>query len=184
MTRLKVDDLKRGMIVEERMANGTWARARVIAIMKRKTQAFPNGRIVLDVLRSNDVPECRDEIDLLEVGRYLRPVIDGIPKVDLINASPHTFCETLRLAASIGAGDATMGFEPRGAHDLAALLCEQGKYRYEHVNMLHEAYESGQMFMELRGQPTNMTWGTTTDSGWKQTEHGRYRVRVTKGARP
>lgn len=107
-----------------------------------------------------------------------------IPKVDLLNASPHQFCETLRLAASIGVTDAIASNAARSAHDLAALLCEREKYRYEHVNMLHEAYESGQMFMELRGQPTNMTWGTTTDSGWQETEHGRVRVRITEGKRP
>jgi len=107
-----------------------------------------------------------------------------IIKVDLLNGSPHQFCETLRLAASIGVTDAMMGTETRSDHDLAALLCEHGKYRYEHVRMLHEAYESGQMFMALRGQPTDMTWGTTTDTGWQETEHGRVRVRLTKGARP
>jgi len=81
-----------------------------------------------------------------------------IVKVDLLNASPSQFCETLRLAASIGVTDAMANITARSAHDLAAMLCEREKYRYEHVNMLHEAYESGQMFMELHGQPTNMTW--------------------------
>lgn len=79
-------------------------------------------------------------------------------KVDLLNCSPHQFCETLRLAASIGVTDAMANIEARSAHDLAALLCEREKYRYEHVNMLHEAYESGQMFMVSRGLPTDMRW--------------------------
>lgn len=81
-------------------------------------------------------------------------------KVDLLNASPHQFCETLRLAASIGVTDAIASLPSRSDHELAALLCQPEKYRYEHVRMLHEAYESGLMFMELRGQPTNMKWGT------------------------
>lgn len=105
-----------------------------------------------------------------------------IVKVDLLNASPHQFCETLRLAASIGVTDSMANVEARSAHDLAALLCVRGKYRYEHVNMLHEAYESGQMFMALRGQPTNMTWGTTTERSGV-TEHGSYSVRFTEGKR-
>jgi hypothetical protein len=82
----------------------------------------------------------------------------AITKVDLLNASPQLFCETLFLAAKLGVGDAMANRASRSDHDLAALLCERGKYRYEHVRMLHEAYESGHMFMELRGQPTNMTF--------------------------
>lgn len=105
----------------------------------------------------------------------------AIKKVDLLNASPQLFCETLFLAAKLGVGDAMASLPSRSDHELAALLCEREKYRYEHVRMLHEAYESGHMFMELRGQPTNMTWGTTTDSGWQETEHGRVRVRITEG---
>lgn len=184
MKRLKAEDIKRGMLVEERMANGTWARARVVAVMKRKTQSYPHGRVVLDVLRDGGGVECRDEVGLHEVGKYLRPSAEStIPKVDLLNASPHAFCETLALAAKIGVTDAMTKAEPRGDHALAELLCEPQRYRYEHVRMLHEAYESGLMFMELRGQPTNMTWGTTTDTGWQETEHGRVRVKLTKGKR-
>jgi hypothetical protein len=81
-----------------------------------------------------------------------------IVKVDLINASAQLFCETLFLASKIGVTDAIAKNIPRGDHALAALLCVRGKYRYEHVRMLYEAYESGQMFMELQGQPTNMRW--------------------------
>lgn len=86
----------------------------------------------------------------------------AITKVDLINASPQLFCETLFLAAKIGVTDAIAKMRSRSDHALATLLCKRGKYRYEHVRMLHEAYESGQMFMELRGQPTNLTWSRST----------------------
>lgn len=84
----------------------------------------------------------------------------AINKIDLLNASPLGFCETLFLAARIGVTDAMMANPSRSDHELAALLCQPEKYRYEHVRMLHEAYESGLMFMELRGQPTNMKRGT------------------------
>jgi hypothetical protein len=85
--------------------------------------------------------------------------LNGHLRVDLLNASPQLFCETLFLAAKIGVTDAMTGAPSRGDHALAALLCEREKYRYEHVRMLHEAYESGQMFMELHGQPTNLKFG-------------------------
>jgi hypothetical protein len=80
-----------------------------------------------------------------------------IPKVDLLNASAQLFCETLFLAAKIGVTDA-MQKVTRDDHALATLLCKPKCYRYEHVCMLHEAYEAGQTFMELQGQPTNMKW--------------------------
>lgn len=106
----------------------------------------------------------------------------AITKVDLLNASPQLFCETLFLAAKLGVSEALAKLPSRSDHDLAALLCEREKYRYEHVRMLHEAYESGHMFMELYGQPTNMTWGTTTERSGS-TEHGNYKVRFTEGKR-
>jgi len=105
---------------------------------------------------------------------------DAITKIDLLNASPHGFCETLFLAARLGVTEAMAKMSSRSDHDLAALLCLREKYRYEHMRMLHEAYESGRVFMELHGQPTNMTWGTTTERSGV-TEHGSYKVRVTKG---
>ncbi len=104
----------------------------------------------------------------------------AINKVDLLNASAQLFCETLFLAAKIGVTDAMAKLPSRSDHELAELLCVREKYRYEHVRMLHEAYESGHTFMELQGQPTNMTWGTTTERSGR-TEHGSYKVRVTKG---
>lgn len=82
----------------------------------------------------------------------------AIIKVDLLNASPQMFIETMTLAVKLGVTDAMLKHTPRGDHALAALLCEREKYRFEHVRMLHEAYESGHMFMDLHGQPTNMRW--------------------------
>lgn len=115
--------------------------------MKHRLQARGGAR--------NEQAELLAEDERLTLPNYKR--------VDLLNASPHAFCDVLRLAASLGVSDAMMDAEPRGDHALAALLCVRGKYRYEHVRMLHEAYESGRMFVELRGEPTNMTWATEKD---------------------
>jgi len=168
--RLKVEDLKADMIVEELMCAGPigsgkvtpmrWQRARVTAIVKRKSKAYPHGHVKIDVLHDGGGVECHNEIGLHEINKYLRQSEEPqIVKVDLLNASPHTFCETLRLAAAIGVTDAMVpNASDRRDHDLAALLCEAERYRYEHVRMLHEAYESGRMFVALRGQPTNMWW--------------------------
>lgn len=186
--RLKAEDLKRGMLVEEYMADGTWRPARIVSITKRKTQFCPNGRVVIDVLRGQGaaaVAELRDEIDLHEVGKYLRlPNGPEIPRVDLLNASPQTFCETLSLAAKIGTTDAMVGNDKREEYELAELLCVSKHYLYEHVRALYEAYESGLLFIETRGKkpPWSLTpKSTPTDTGWRETAHGRYRVRMSKG---
>jgi len=164
-----------------------WQTARITAVIRRKSKVHPHGHIKVDVLTERGGLACRDEIGLHELRKYVRQsnAFQGlpkpvIPKVDLLNASAQLFCETLFLAAKIGVTDAMAKLPSRGDHDLAALLCVREKYRYEHVRMLHEAYESGHTFMELQGQPTNMTWGTTTERSGR-TEHGSYKVRVTKG---
>lgn len=181
--RLKPTDVKIDMVVEEYMADGTWKEGRIARITKRKTKEFPNGRVDVILLDGT-----HDEIGLDEVGKYLRvPNGPTFPRVDLLNASPQVFCETLFLAAKLGVTDAMMNNDKREEYELAELLCVSKHYLYEHVRALYEAYESGMLFMELRGKKppwSLMPWGTTTDSGWRETEHGRYRVLLTKGKQP
>jgi hypothetical protein len=194
--KLTVEQLYPGMLVEEKMGRGNWQLAKIVRVVKRASKFYPRGHVKVDVIRVTGPGhhdwrvECHDEVPLDKLSRYLRtpqahleqPSLPNYQRVDLLNASPHTFCDTLRLAASLGVTDAMVeANDVRSDHELAALLCEVGRYRYEHVRMLHEAYESGRMFVELRGQGTNMSWGTTTDTGWRETEHGRYRVKLTRG---
>lgn len=195
--KLTVEQLYPGMLVEEKMMRGEWQLARVVRVIKRATKMHPHGRVVVDVLKLASTGtyctdwrvECTDEVGLERLSKYLRlpqahlerPSLPNYERVDLLNASPDTFCNVLRLAAALGTTHAMIEHnDVLSDHELAELLCVRGRYRYEHVRMLHEAYESGQMFVELRGEPTNMTWGKTTDSGWKETEHGRYRVKLTE----
>lgn len=98
---MKVVDLKVDMIVETLMCVGRiasdvknvktrWQRARVTAIVKRKSQFHPHGHVKIDVLKwFGGGVEVSDEIGLHELDKYLRlpikyvavepPPMDPIP---------------------------------------------------------------------------------------------------------
>jgi hypothetical protein len=176
LAKLTTEQLYPGMLVEEKMMRGEWQLARVVRVIKRASKFHPHGHVKVDVLKLASTGtycmdwhvECHDEVGLHHLSKYLRlpqahleqPSLPNYARIDLINASPHAFCDVLRLAAALGTTDAMVeANDVRSDHELAALLCVQGRYRYEHVRMLHEAYESGRMFVELRGEPTNMKHG-------------------------
>ena len=79
---MKIADLKVGMIVEEQVCAGPigsgkvtpmcWQRARVTAIVKRKSKSYPHGHVKVDVLRDGGDVEVHDEIPIEEIARYLR----------------------------------------------------------------------------------------------------------------
>jgi hypothetical protein len=168
---LTVEQLRPGMLVEEKVRRGEWQLARVVRVIKRATKTYPHGRVAVDLLvlvrAGARHTEYRHEVPLDKLAKYLRtpqahlerPSLPNYERVDLLNASAHTFCEMLRLAASLGTTHAMVeANDVYSDHELAALLCIRGRYRYEHVRMLHEAYESGRLFVELQGRGTNLRW--------------------------
>jgi len=73
-------------------------------------------------------------------------------RVNLVNASAHQFCETLRLAASIGASDVMINHEPRTTKMLVSLLCTE--HRVGHARVLKQAYSAGRFHVEMMEQQT------------------------------
>lgn len=100
---MTVDDLKVDMIVETLMCVGRiasdvktktrWQRARVTAIVKRKSKDHPHGHIKIDVLKwFGGGVEVSDEIGLHELNKYVRLPIKYVaaepPPMDLSTFDP------------------------------------------------------------------------------------------------
>lgn len=71
-------------------------------------------------------------------------------RADLINCSPHDWCEQLTLAARIGITDAMVGNKPRSRAELVALLATQ--YRNGHARALKQAYSAGRFHVDVMGK--------------------------------
>jgi hypothetical protein len=71
-------------------------------------------------------------------------------RVDLINCSPHQWCEVLALAAKIGVTDAMVGNKERSRKDLAALLATD--HRVGHARALKSAYSAGRFHVDVMGK--------------------------------
>jgi len=79
---MKLADLYIGAIVEELMCDGpigsgkvtpmVWQRARVTAIVKRKSQFYPLGHVKVSVLRADGSIAVRDEVPIDQLAKYLR----------------------------------------------------------------------------------------------------------------
>lgn len=210
--KVTYDEISKGDLVEVSMADGTWCRAKITRKTRRASRFYPNGAVHIMLLPSPGQSSAYDAIGVKQLAKYVRvevpdaPSLPNYTRVDLLNASPQQFCETLFLASKIGVTD---GFsdrdELRSEFELVQLLCEPNKYYYEHMRALHEAYESGALYVELMNKPPTGrarahtacagTCGTVTCSaekdrqdeerraGWRSgvTENGSYRVRVTRG---
>jgi hypothetical protein len=71
-------------------------------------------------------------------------------RVDLVNCSPHEWCEQLNMAAKIGVTDAMIGNKPRSRNELVALLATQ--YRNGHARALKAAYSAGRFHVDVMGK--------------------------------
>jgi hypothetical protein len=71
--------------------------------------------------------------------------------VDLVNCSPHQFCEVLALAAKIGVTDAMTARKPRTAKQLTEMLCLA--HRVGHARALKQAYSAGRFHVGMMGKP-------------------------------
>jgi len=71
-------------------------------------------------------------------------------RVDLVNCSPHQWCEVLALAAKIGVTDAMMARRPRTRNQLAAMLATA--HRVGHARALKSAYSAGRFHVDVMGK--------------------------------
>jgi hypothetical protein len=71
-------------------------------------------------------------------------------RVDLVNCSPHQFCEVLALAAKIGVTDAMTERKSRTRNELAVMLATE--HRVGHARALKAAYSAGRFHVEMMGK--------------------------------
>lgn len=76
--------------------------------------------------------------------------LSNYKRVDLINCSPHQWCEVLALAAKIGVTDAMVENKPRSRNELAGMLATE--HRVGHARALKSAYSAGRFHVEVMGK--------------------------------